>query len=158
MLNEKEQLVLNAERRFRSLNKRMMFVNSELGCRFLPDGTLDPRDKHKSIPVSSYYWILGTIKVKDRERLLEHAKEFEHESLADYDELLSIKLEKWDIFYQLKSEGHTWYADQVLNEIVAMQPYISNQREALALVLENESKVIKKAIETSPDSLVPSGS
>ena len=154
-LNETERLILQSERMFRSAKSKLGYVNVQLGLRLMPDGTLDKRDKKKGVYKQQYYRMLENIRLRNRERLITIAKKFEQETIDDYEELLHIKQMKYDTYWDMKAAGQHYYADMVLNSIVAIQPYISNQREALALVLENESEAVKKANETPPDSLVP---
>jgi len=154
VVDETDRLIIRAEIMFKSQKKRLSYVNSELGCRIMPDLTVHPEDRGRSIALTTYYRKLGAISKNTRERMAKISLGFE-KRLVDYlEELYLVNSLKWEDYWKLKANGKVIDANKILNDIVAIQPYIVNQEEAVQLTMENERNVIKESQKTPPDSLL----
>lgn len=151
--SETEKFVARAEIMFTSQKKRLSYVNRELGCRILPDLTVDSRDKGRSISIAKYYRVLGTIAKKTRERMSQVSINFERTLVRYLEELYLIIDLKWENYWTFMADNKIFEANKILNEIVAIQPYIVNQEEAIKLTMEDEYRTIEKTNQTPPDSI-----
>ena len=154
VVDETDRFIIRAEIMFASQKKRLSYVNSELGCVILADLTVHPKDKQRSISMSTYYKRLGAIGKNTRERMAKISLGFEERLVTYLEELYLVIHLKWEDYWKLKADGRVPEANKILNDIVAIQPYIVNQEEAVQLTMENEQLTIQKSTQTPPDSLL----
>ena len=143
ILSDREKLILDTKLMMMSVDRALQYVNAKEGWINEHNEPVDKNAAHKMLKWRTYYRTLGSIEKDTLQRGYDIAKKSQEYVQNQIEKLEFAEEKKWEDYWVLKSNGQIMNANRILNDIIALQPYLTTYREAIQRVMERNVSTAK---------------